>query len=161
MNYSNNALTESDLALCEQQADLFAMAAKDDEVYPAYFIRRFMNSSFANMFDNKTLLNSFLSIDDIYNAIKENLQAKDNKSLSHSEKVLMWIGYIYRYWSILKGMKSKQVYKIAKTDRMISLYPTYHSQDPKKVVDSIMASSKIDVEMEFDEFYRSWQKNRQ
>lgn len=55
----------------------------------------------------------------------------------------MWyVGYLYRYWVITEEIPIKKVYKIAPIEWLIQLYPFYHTQGEKYVIEDIKERRK-------------------
>lgn len=102
-----------DLCLAGMQGRLFENWRKYN-FYSEIFIEVFMNSDIAKDLDSKISIKK-LADDKI---IMKKFLGSSKKKLStigHSfdEEILYWIGYVYRYWNILTGESSKDIYKKA------------------------------------------------
>ena len=133
--------------MCEMQEELFSLSVDRFTCGSPYFIFKFMLSELAKELDN---------IDDPFNYISPNnaitILAECYPSLSNTtaqkypKKVIGWIGYIYRAWSIIKNKKSADIYKAIKSDKMLSLYDVYHTFSPEYCVDALEELVKEDEE---------------
>ena len=124
--------------MCEMQAEFFELSIDRFSCSSSLFVSRFMNSDIAKDLD---------AIDDPYNFISPNnlismmgyiypsLQAKDGEKLP--KKVLRWIGYAYRAYSIIKKRESSVIYKSLKTQQMVSLYDSFHTFSIEYCVDRL------------------------
>ena len=59
-------LTPMEIKLCQKQAKMFEKSIKKTGYSSPIFIRRFMYSSFAKLFDNKVYLYTFYVDDDVF-----------------------------------------------------------------------------------------------
>ena len=124
--------------MCEMQGEFFALSTKRFSCGSALFISRFMYSELAEELDQ---------VDDPYNFISPNnlisTMASRYPGLSNeqgtlmTEKVMHWMGYIYRAWSIIKHKESSWIYKRMKAERMAALYDTFHTFSPEYCVDRL------------------------
>lgn len=95
-----------------------------------------MNSDIAKDLDSKISIKK-LADDKI---IMKKFLGSSKKKLSpigHSfdEEILYWIGYVYRYWNILTGESSKDIYKKVSVRLMEVKYDEYHLVDIEDVID--------------------------
>lgn len=71
--------------------------------------------------------------------MKKFLESSKKKlsTIGHSfdEEILYWIGYVYRYWNILTGKYSKDIYKKAPVRLTEEKYDEYHLVDIEDVID--------------------------
>lgn len=134
-------MNSEELLICKMQAKLFEQSYDEDKSSSLMFIRRFMNSNLAKRFDNKTII-----YESSGNLIEE-LNLEYNNSLygknKYTKNELYWIGYIYRYWVILKNITSIDVYKIIKPNELRDLYLGYHSLDVEMAIDRIIEAKNI------------------
>lgn len=124
-----------DLCLADMQGRLFENSRKynfDSEI----FIEVFMNSDIAKDLDSKISIKK-LADDKII--MKKFLESSKKKlsTIGHSfdGEILYWIGYVYRYWNILTGESSKDIYKKAPVRLMEEKYDEYHLVDIEDVID--------------------------
>ena len=124
--------------MCEMQSDFFELSLERFSCSSYLFISRFMNSELAKELDE---------IDDPYNLISPNnlitLMRINYPSLNEQEgdkipkKVIRWIGYIYRAWSVIKKKESSYIYKMMKAQQMVSLYDSFHTFSVEYCVDRL------------------------
>lgn len=124
--------------MCEMQAEFFELSTYRFKSSSYLFVSRFMNSDIAKQLDK---------IDDPYNFISPNnlidLMSFEYKSLTIMEgykipaKVMRWIGYIYRAWSILKKKESSAIYKMIKSQQMEALYDSFHTFSPEYCIERL------------------------
>ena len=131
-------MNEHEQRMCEIQGEFFALSAKRFSCSSALFISRFMYSELAKELDR---------VDDPYNFISPNNLISSMATLYHglskehgthmTEKVMRWIGYTYRAWSIIKHKESSWIYKRMKAERMWALYDAFHTFSPEYCVDQL------------------------
>lgn len=138
-------IDETGLKLCKLQANIFEKSVIKTECSSAVFVRRFMLSDVARRMDEGVFLFEACSEDDVFAEI-ENQYGKSNYGKEKiSSEELYWIGYIYRYWSYIYQMTSKQVFKTIKTKELRDLYYPYHSLDPASAIERILeAKGKLE-----------------
>ena len=131
-------MTTHEQRMCESQASFFEMSYDAFNCGSPLFISRFMNSDVAKQLDN---------VDDCYNFISPNnlitIMAMQFDSLSstkgskYPKKVLHWIGYTYRAWSLLKHKKSSSIYKDCPAEKLLSLYEVFHTFSIEYCIDRL------------------------
>lgn len=124
-----------DLCLADMQGRLFENSRKynfDSEI----FIEVFMNSDIAKDLDSKISIKKLADDKIIMKKFLESSK-KNLSTIGHSfdEEILYWIGYVYRYWNILTGESSKDIYKKASVRLMEEKYDEYHLVDIEDVID--------------------------
>ena len=123
------------LKLCDIQGCLFELSVGEG-MDSENFIQVFMNSAVAEGLDStynrmqwageEYLLEELDATCDI--ARTENIYARD---------VMYWIGYQYRYWSILRKISSKKIVKQAPAKTMNRNYLLFHTMDPEMAVEDL------------------------
>lgn len=122
--------------LCNEQARIFVNSI-DLDCSSKIFIRKFMRSKLALGIDKVISTSTMVDIEYAYNnMLSENEFSYGVEKFSVSE--LNWIGYIYRYISYTRQIKSKELYSLANASKMHDLYFVYHTMDPEKVADYIL-----------------------
>ena len=53
------------------------------------------------------------------------------------KEVLFWIGYVYRYWHMLTGESSKDIYRLADAQTMNESYLGFHSLDVAMAIEDL------------------------
>ncbi len=133
------------LSLCSFQAKIFEKTLDYADCSSAIFIRRFMNSDLVKRIDNGGVLFEAIDFIDAINEIETQYGVSEYGKIKYSREELYWIGYIYRYWSYVTEMTSKQIYKIAKAEELRKLYFPYHSLDPMQAIERILEAKNIDI----------------
>lgn len=143
------------LKLCEYQSSIFENSVDYFNCSSIYFVKVFMNSDFAKRIDNPSFL---LESIDTYAAFNELMvNHKMNRGNErYPSYVMRWIGYIYRYFSYSYELSSKRVYKIIKPKELFGLYESYHSLDPKEVIERIIESKRIKNESNLIELAKKY-----
>lgn len=134
-------LNITEIKLCKIQGELFVDSLRD---FPALsstiFIRRFMTSDIAFTLDELGYLPDSLSLISIKQRLKEQLAHLQRGTIKMNEQELYWIGYLYRYWSILQNINSRTIYGLFPPGKMREVYPAFHSLDPRMAISRICES---------------------
>ena len=131
------------LKMCSYQAELFKQSAERQKCSSGIFIRRFMNSDLSDRIDSDGFFYESTGIPDAFYELDTQYGLIEYGRIKYSADELYWIGYIYRYWSYVTGMSSKQLYKIIKPDELRKLFYPYHSLDPKQAIERISDSKGL------------------
>jgi hypothetical protein len=130
-----DALSEKELALCDEQGYLFAESSHLALNSPT-FIRRYMNSPLAASLDEEeedvyafALSDLFALVNAPYPSIQEGIAGKH-----YPKETLYWIGYLYRYWTYYRYRNSKTLYRAYPSRVLFAAYPSYHTMDPKTAI---------------------------
>ena len=54
------------------------------------------------------------------------------------EDALHWVGYIFRYWSYLLNMSSKDIVQLVPVETALRCYPAYHSMGNSEAISRIL-----------------------
>ena len=121
--------------LCDIQGRLFELSLEKG-FESADFIQKFMNSKTCVFFD--------MPYDRLQWAgegyILENLLdetpiiARDS---NYGKEVLYWIGYVYRYWHLLTGESSTEIYAQADAEQMDECYLGFHTLDVAMAIEDL------------------------
>ena len=121
------SLNRFELQLCDIQGRLFERSLLKN-LDSADFIEKFMNSETCVFFD--------LPYDRLQWAgeeyIMENLLDEIDISPpgeKYGKEELFWIGYVYRYWHLLTGESSKEIFIKANAQLMKDCYLGFHTMD--------------------------------
>jgi len=122
------------LKLCDIQGRLFERSV-------AYgsegFIRDFMNSEVAEHLDSPYNKLQWMGEEYLIDELKDEKKlAADGEK--YSPEVLYWIGYLYRYWAISRGERSKRIYRQAPAKTMKRNYMAFHTFDPDVAIDDLI-----------------------
>ena len=130
------------LTLCDTQGQLFELAGKHGYSSEA-FIKAFMTSQVCADMDSDFHRIQWAGKAYILSKIEEeqaNMLIKVYKI--YDKEVLYWAGYIYRYWSLYSGEKSREIYRQAPAKVMNSAYAMYRALSPKMTVERLKEAYK-------------------
>ncbi len=137
-------MTNNGLLLCRLQGGLFENYNNYSSCSPFIFIRRFMNSDLAKRFDDTTILLESSSNQTLIEEIDEQYgKTSFGKSKDDNKEMMFWVGYIYRYWSYIYEVSSKQLFSQVQPHLLMDRYELYHSMDPKYVIERICEEEEI------------------
>ena len=142
MNYLREFDKECHL-LSDIQGQLFEKASKNG--YPSYFfVKVFMYSYPATLFDELNYFKSNIPMDEIYSYIVS--KVKKNRGEVFDYKIMNWIGYFYRTYCYLYKTKSSEVFKTISPKYLKKAYLMYHTQDIRKAIQWVVEDLKISSE---------------
>lgn len=124
--------------MCEMQGEFFELSVERFKCSSYKFISRFMNSDIAKRLDETDDPYNFISPNNLIASMKNNypsLNEENGEKLS--AKVIRWVGYIYRAYSIIKKRDSSSIYKSIKAQQMVALYDSFHTFSPEYCVDRL------------------------
>lgn len=139
-------MNEIGLTLCRYQAKLFEYAAKQ-KISSKQFIKKFAYSYVAVRMDSIGFL---LESIDVPQAYLEVTNGDSIRGIVYSEKIMNWIGYIYRYICYVYQQPMKRVYKLIKPKELYDLYDAYHSLDNDLAVQRILEAKSINFDTNDD-----------
>lgn len=122
-------LSSDEVKLCQLQAKLFEDSIDMTGCSSAVFIRRFMFSDIALSFDDKTYLLHADSNEKVFASLIEQFGDSEYGSLKYTSDQMFWIGYVYRCFSIVHDLSSKQVYRMIDARKIVEYYNIYHTYD--------------------------------
>lgn len=125
------------LKMCHYQAGLFELSKDYTNCSSKIFIRRFMNSELAKRMDRTGVMFDALDKFDAIKEIEEQYGASNYGIEKFTSEELYWMGYMYRYWSYVNEISSKQIYKTMKPEQLKKMYYPYHSLDPLQAIERI------------------------
>jgi hypothetical protein len=102
----------------------------------AVFIQKFMNSETCAFLDMPYDRLQWAGEEYVLANLLEETQiiASD---IRYGREVLFWIGYVYRYWHLLTGESSRDVYMQADARQMNECYLGFHTLDVAMAIDDI------------------------
>ena len=131
--------------MMEMQAELFEKSVEKTKTSSEVFVRRFMNSSVAREFDSSAILDDTKSYSAIFSEIEEEYGESSYGSLKYNKDVMYWCGYLYRYFSYVYELSSKQVYKYLPLKYVSSTFESFHTLDVKAAIDRLLEAKGIDL----------------
>ena len=126
------------LLMCKIQAQAVEHSIDRMECSSDVFIRRFMHSKIADLFDNEGILDTNYQWKDVLDFVEEEYGVSNYGSVKYSPNEMYWIGYVYRYYSYTYEMSSAQVYRIVKPKELRDVYLPYHTLDPSQAIERIL-----------------------
>lgn len=120
------------LILCKLLGEVFSASKGRYACSSEIFIRRFMYSETAKLFDSLAALDEILSADDIFSLLDGEYEQSSYGRNKFDTEVLYWIGYMYMYGSYIYERPLKSMYRFIKPKELSSLYFAYHSLDCKQ-----------------------------
>lgn len=127
------------LALCEMQAQLFVQSMERDYASEA-FIKAFMNSDVAADLDMPFNHMQWAGTHYLMSRMEDEYADALLQGECYDEETLYWTGYIYRYWHIYTGEKSRDIYRQAPAKTMRIVYLMYHTMSPEMAIDRLKES---------------------
>ena len=131
------------LLMCKIQAQAFEHSIDRMECSSDVFVRRFMHSKIADLFDNEGILDTNYQWKDVLDFVEEEYGVSNYGSVKYSPNEMYWIGYVYRYYSYTYEMSSAQVYRIVKPKELRDVYLPYHTLDPSQAIERILEAKGL------------------
>ena len=121
--------------LCDIQGRLFENSAKKG-LDSTDFIEKFMNSKTCEFMDMEYDRLQWAGEEYILeNLLEETPLRPFGEKYSNDE--LFWVGYLYRYWHLLTGEKSRDIYSQATARRMKDCYFGFHALDVSMAIEDL------------------------
>ena len=132
------------LLLATFQGKIFEQSVDRFESSTPIFIRRFLHSELLDRLDKND--SYILSLDPIeaFNDIEEQFGVSSYGKIKYPKEALFWIGYMYRYISYTRNVTTWFLFKTFSFKQMLSVYYTYHTQDPEWCVESLLELNHLD-----------------
>lgn len=131
------------LRLAEYQGKLFELSTKECECSSNVFLRRFCYSSLLDVLDkNDASLLSLVPSEGILEIETQFGESSYGKN-KYSAESLFWMGYIYRYISYTRNVKTKFIMCLFPPKKMNELYFAYHTQSPEWCVNSLLELNEL------------------
>jgi len=128
-------LTGFERQLCDIQGRLFELStAKGLE--SADFIQKFMNSQTCGFLDMPYDRLQWAGEEYILENLLEETDVLTGDA-QYDKKVLFWIGYVYRYWHLLTGESSRDIYMQADAQQMNECYLGFHALDVSMAIEDL------------------------
>ena len=121
--------------LCDIQGRLFERSREKD-LDSADFIAAFMNSETCAYLDMPYDRLQWAGEEYILENLLDETRV-DAAGILFGKEELFWAGYIYRYWHLLTGENSRDIYKQADAARMKACYPGFHALDVAMAIDDL------------------------
>lgn len=122
MNLNNDMII-----VCEMQGRMFEEASKKFKCGSGTFIYHFMYSNLAEKLDDPNYLALFDPIAYDEQLLGQYPSLNNENGNKIDDKIMHWIGYIYRATSYIKEMPSKLLFQYMDYKELINLYNVYHT----------------------------------
>ena len=141
------------LRLAEFQGKIFEESRDYFKCSSPIFLRRFYHSNLLFSLDkNDSFLISF-DIREALDSIERQFGSSKYGKEKYDKNALFWVGYMYRYISYTREVKTRFIMKTFPYKQMFDVYDAYHSQDSEWCVRSLLELNGLN-EGYFDPNYR-------
>lgn len=122
--------------LCDMQGRLFALSV-DKGFESLNFIKVFMTSEIAKGLDSQFDRTQWVGEEYLIGEMSDELKDKLLPGEPLDREMMVWIGYLYRYWHYYTGESSREIVRQAPPKTMAASYLMFHTMDPKMAVDDL------------------------
>lgn len=137
-------LSSLEIKLCQKQAKIFEESVNKTEYSSLIFIRRFMFSSIAKLFDNQRFMFTTISNEDVFDILDEEFGKSSYGKEKYSKDEMFWIGYIYRCLCIKYNLSSKAVFRLFNAKEIVKYYYIGHTFDIVDCAERMMEKINYD-----------------
>ena len=128
-------LTGFERQLCDIQGRLFELSTAKG-LDSADFIQKFMNSQTCGFLDMPYDRLQWAGEEYILENLLEETKVLIG-DIQYNNEVLFWIGYVYRYWHLLTGESSRDIYAQADAEQMNECYLGFHALDVAMAIEDL------------------------
>lgn len=121
--------------LCDIQGRLFERSLEKN-LDSADFIKKFMNSKTCEFLDMPYDRLQWAGEEYILENLQDEISVKSAGKVFGKEE-LFWIGYVYRYWHLLTGESSRNIYEQSDSRQMNDCYLGFHALDVAMAIDNL------------------------
>ena len=140
------------LLLAEYQGKLFEKSTELD-CSTGIFLRRFLHSDLLEKLDTNQPSLVSLDVNDGINSILEQFGNTDYGKEKYSGSSMFWMGYMYRYISYTREIRTRFLMELLDYRQMNDVYYSFHTQDPEWCIQSLLEINHL-TESVFDNNYR-------
>jgi hypothetical protein len=134
-SYSDKELNTFELAVCNNQGDLFEESQYDFGSDAYDFVTKFMNSDIAESMDKPISMCHTWGIKQIGETLLNTVEIKRHTGDEYIKRdALFWAGYLYRFWSLLKNESSARIIKEAPIEVVCGAYAGLHTLSPEEAI---------------------------
>lgn len=138
----------------EYQGELFKKSVSRFKCSSFYFMWRFLTSETITFLDKDVTSYSKFNDEYVLDLLNlENPSVNEKEGEKINQKVLYWIGFIYRFLCASYNYTSNYAFKMIKPTEMVELYNSLHTQSPEYAVDFIK-NTYDNIDKEFDALIR-------
>lgn len=141
-------LTSFELQLCDIQGRLFELAIhKGNDA--SDFISKFMCSETAKFLDLSYDRLQWAGEEYILENLLDEIPILRETQKPFSREEAYWSGYVYRYWHLLTGESSQEIYRQADASTMQDCYLGFHTLDVNMAIEDLkeLHRQKQDVDI--------------
>jgi len=128
-------LSRFERQLCDIQGRLFELSSSKG-LDSAAFIKAFMESQTCAFFDMPYDRLQWAGEEYILENLLDETEVKTG-GIQYDKETLFWVGYTYRYWHLLTGNGSREIYGQANADKMNECYLGFHTLDVAMAIENI------------------------
>jgi len=128
-------LTGFERQLCDIQGRLFEKSLQK-KIDSEAFIGAFMTSKTCEFLDMPYDRLQWAGEEYILENLLEETAVK-NGGIQYDKEVLFWIGYTYRYWHLLTGESSREIYNQSNAKKMSECYLGFHTLDVAMAIEDL------------------------
>jgi len=128
-------LTGFERQLCDIQGRLFELSTAKG-LDSVDFIQKFMNSQTCGFLDMPYDRLQWAGEEYILENLLEETRGLTGDA-QYNKEVLFWIGYVYRYWHLMTGESSRDIYVQADAKQMNECYLGFHALDVAMAVEDL------------------------
>jgi hypothetical protein len=136
-------LSKFELQLCSIQGRLFERSLIKSLDSPD-FIEKFMLSEACAYFDLPHDRLQWAGEEYVLEELLEETAVRQ-RGEAYSKEELFWIGYVYRYWHLLSGESSREIYTQASARKMKDCYLGFHTLDIALAIEDLKEIYKQEV----------------
>ena len=129
------ALTGFERQLCDIQGRLFELSLEKG-LASADFIQKFMTSQTCGFLDMPYDRLQWAGEEYILENLLEETKVLTGDT-QYNKEVLFWTGYVYRYWHLLIGELSRDIYVQADAEQMNECYLGFHALDVSMAIEDL------------------------
>jgi len=121
--------------LCDIQGRMFELSLTK-ELDSAAFIETFMMSKTCEFLDMPYDRLQWAGEEYIMENLLEEASVETGR-MQYDKEIMFWIGYTYRYWQLLTGESSREIYIQADAKRMNECYLGFHTLDVAMAIEDL------------------------
>lgn len=138
-------VNEEGRALCRLQGEIFEVSPEVSPSGSAVFVRRYMYSAVAARMDRCTGNTETGTAAALVEEVEREYGGRPYGKERFAAEELYWMGYLYRFWALERGMRSKELVKIIGANELRGLYFPYHTMDAEQAVERILEAKGLKV----------------
>lgn len=133
-------MTELQIKLCDVQGRLFensVSAGFESESFARAYMRSDVARNYDRPFDHVQWAGEGYLMEVLTDEERDELIKSEDGDRQFSPEVMYWMGYLYRYWHLLTGESSREIYRQADAKTMSENYFAFHTMSPELAVEDL------------------------